>query len=870
MTIEQEIEERTLVRLHNAGMPVDRIPVELSTRFLERFGEQLHSSLQKAFEELISNGWDAGANAVDVHVDAELRAKNAAMAVFDNGASMDLDGLRKLWQIAISPKEGRTREHGRPLVGKLGIGKLSTFALAKSLTYVCKANDGVVRRVTMNYGEIDSKSTDANRLINDLELEVFELDDKLLANLLTTVVGGEEIFRLINDPQECGWKRDSQGGGQEEFGGEPSKLDRDRSETWTLAVLSNLKPTGRKLKIGKLRRMLAAALPFGSEMTIRVNGERLKSPKQDAPLAKKWIVGPDLEIDELRVDGDESGNEPASSTSISVSSGSKPYPYIELPGIGRVTGMVKLFDDKISVGKSEKHGASNGFRVNVLGRVVNLKDPSFGEKNLSHAAWARFRMTVRADGLNKFLATNREQFRDCPELKVFRAFLRKTFGKARTTFDDHKRVTMPDGGDVLLKSLGLVTLNPLRNVVNETLRTAPAISGMFDDSGIVYRNEARLSWREDTGANICNAIEQARFAELDDECFAKFMIKDRSILVNSNHPFAVDHCSQAERELIRTVAMVDLLADAYALDIGMDPSQLKRLRAHRDRLMRFRTMESRRSAAAVAQVLQDAQIRGKDCSLLEAAVSDAMRLLDFDVQELDQAGEPDGIANAFALPTGSPTTRETPQSSLYSFTFEARSSRDGSSASGNIGLDAAAERRKRHNANYALVVAPGFQEGSLADMCAQEKVTPMTTGDLGKLLECTARHGTIPANKFRKVFERYRPHEVSSWVDNLPSELEIEKKLTIDVFTKALEKLKGMAPSSLSASLIAYVCQDKLNVFGVEDADVISLAKGLQAIVPDLVAVDGDRILVNASAAHVAEAISAQLEDLHERVQNVQ
>ena len=33
---------------------------------------------------------------------------------------MDLDGLRELWHIAFSPKEGRTTEHGRPLIGKFG------------------------------------------------------------------------------------------------------------------------------------------------------------------------------------------------------------------------------------------------------------------------------------------------------------------------------------------------------------------------------------------------------------------------------------------------------------------------------------------------------------------------------------------------------------------------------------------------------------------------------------------------------------------------------------------------------------------------------------------------------------------------------
>ena len=94
---------------------------------------------------------------------------------------------------------------------------------------------------------------------------------------------------------------------------------------------------------------------------------------------------------------------------------------------------------KISGGKSEERGASNGFHVNVLGRVVNQGDPSFGEENLNHAAWARFRMTVRADELNQYLTTNREQFKERRGLKIFRAFLRRVFNKARTAYDSDTR-----------------------------------------------------------------------------------------------------------------------------------------------------------------------------------------------------------------------------------------------------------------------------------------------------------------------------------------------------------------------------------------------------------------------------------------------
>ena len=374
-------EKVTRVTPDTVGKQVSKIPVALSTRFLEHFSEQLYSSPQKAFEELISNGWDAGATVVDVRIDANLQDPDATLAVFDNGTSMDLAGLSDLWHIAFSPKEGQTTEHGRPVIGKFGIGKLATYVLAEQLTYICRAADGIIRRVTMDYGAVDiQKEAEPDRLINDLELDVFELDTQSLATALEAVYDGEEILRLINqhapEPREDG---NTAAGAptsvQEEFGGTPAKLERPVNGTWTLVVLSDLKETGRELKTGILRRILAAALPFGSEMAIHVNGERLRSTKMDAPVLAAWEIGPDLGIDSIELDetdgepeatdrapaDDDANDEEGPGTkSIAVESGTKPHPHIKLPEIGCVTGMVRLFDEKISGGKSDERGASNG------------------------------------------------------------------------------------------------------------------------------------------------------------------------------------------------------------------------------------------------------------------------------------------------------------------------------------------------------------------------------------------------------------------------------------------------------------------------------------------------------------------------------
>lgn len=724
--------------VENIGHLAGTIPVELSTRFLEHFSEQLYSSPQKAFEELISNGWDAGANRVDVRIPLDLSSPHATMSVLDNGSSMDEAGLKQLWHIAFSPKTATPTQHGRRLIGKFGIGKLATYVLARKLTYICKAADGQIRRVTMNYGDVDrQKGASADRLISELELEVFEVGPQELDTALQSVHDGSETLKLIREGLTY-----SEPLIDDEFGSEKTPFAPPASGTWTLVVLSDLKPTGRALKLGVLRRMLAAALPFGSEMAITINGLLLMSSKLNVPLMKEWRIGLDLGIDSVEIEEEASDDgaeehqskatrskrstDASKTIKIDVTTGTQPVPFVSLPGIGKVTGQVKLFEDIISGGKSDERGSSNGFHVNVLGRVVNQNDPSFGEKNLSHAAWARFRMNVRADGLNDFLTTDREKLKESRELKIFRSFLRRAFNKARSLYDSDEKSAMPDGGDALVKSLGVLSLSPLRNVVSETLKTQPPLPGLFDESGIKDRAETRKSWREKTADNIRYALGEVKYDKFSDAEFVKFRIADNTILVNSDHPFVIEHSrTKAEKELMRTVAMVNILSDVYALDIGVAPDALKNIREYRDRLMRFRAMQQRQSGTHIAKLLLQTQHDSEHSKRLETVLSDALRYLGFQVKDLAKSGEPEGIASAYATPTAADPTKDNPNPPLYSFSFDAKSSKHDTAATGNINLAGVVEHRERYKANFALVIAPGFSGSAIVTRCQQQRVSTL-------------------------------------------------------------------------------------------------------------------------------------------------
>lgn len=855
------------------GKHVTKIPVELSTRFLEHFSEQLYSSPQKAFEELISNGWDAGATCVDVRVSQNLAASDATMCVFDNGASMDEAGLRELWHIAFSPKRDKTEQHGRAIIGKFGIGKLATYVLAEKLTYICKAADGIIRRVTMDYRDIDrqrkQKGATRDTLISELELDVFTVAEKDLGDALKPVYGGADILNFI----QSGVDNIENDPGEDEYGGPASSFTPPNSGTWTLVVLSGIKPIGRTLKLGILKRMLRSALPFGSEMLIRVNGDPLKSSKIDTPTILEWTIGPDLEISEFeyeedaQTDTEEHTVESEKKTPaevIKVISDKTPYPYVEISGVGRLTGKVKLFREPVSGVKSDKRGASNGFHINVLGRVVNQGNIAFGEKDLSHAAWARFRMTIRADGLNGFLNTNREQFREQRELKIFRAFLRKVFNKARTQYDDDINAALSDGGDLLVRSLGVLSLNPLRNIVAETLKTKAPLPDLFDESGVNDKTAKLTEWKQETADKISSALGEVKYEKSDDDSFVKFRLADNSIVINKEHPFVMEYSrTKAEKELLRTVAMVSLLSDVYALDAGVDADALRNIREYRDRLMRFLAMQSRQSGIYIAKLLLETQHCSAQSKQLEMVVSDALRYIGFQVRDIAKSGEPEGIASAFPTPTRSMPTSDNPNPPLYSFTFDAKSSKHEEVKTGNVSLDAIVEHRNRYKANYALVVAPGYSGDAIKTRCAEQKVTPVTAHDLGRLLEYTVKFGALPLDKLQEMFSIYDHEQVSVWVSGLENWLKKKRTLSIDIFIKAIEELKGKVPDALPAAMISYQCRERLGAKSVRDEDVRRLAQGLSILVPDLVGVADDKIIINASATHVAEAIKAQLESLH-------
>ena len=183
-----------------AGEPVGEVTVSIGPKFLHLFSEQLYTSPNKAFEELISNSWDAGAGVVYIGIPADLASASTVLWVLDDGVSMDVESMRLLWAVGDDHKarEGWEASRGREQIGKFGIGKLATYVLANQLTYICKAPDGVVRAVSVDYRDILERGEEQELHVDPLPLSVRELDEAALVALLNEL-GLTRVAELLVD-----------------------------------------------------------------------------------------------------------------------------------------------------------------------------------------------------------------------------------------------------------------------------------------------------------------------------------------------------------------------------------------------------------------------------------------------------------------------------------------------------------------------------------------------------------------------------------------------------------------------------------------------------------------------------------------------
>ena len=137
---------------------------------IKHLGLQMYSTLPPVIAELVANGWDANASTVEISIpDAPLYGDTSEIVISDNGVGMSDQDVRNRYMI--TGRDRRETEESdqtspplnRKVMGRKGIGKFSSFGIAKEIE-IESAKDGGISRFVMNYDEMLERSEE--RLIS--------------------------------------------------------------------------------------------------------------------------------------------------------------------------------------------------------------------------------------------------------------------------------------------------------------------------------------------------------------------------------------------------------------------------------------------------------------------------------------------------------------------------------------------------------------------------------------------------------------------------------------------------------------------------------------------------------------------------------
>ena len=841
-------DSRTLGAVRSAGEKEREFSISIGPRFLELFSENLYSSPNKAFEELVANSWDAEASAVYISIPKNLHDPEASIWVLDNGISMDADGLQTLWKITSDHKRTLV-ESKRPQIGKFGIGKLATYILASEISFVCKASDGIIRTVSVNYRDIEQLNVwNPERL----PLTVRTISNSEFENILSMVDGGENILSLI----ACGIPHLESEHFVNEFH-HPDPPPVVPSDTWTLVLLTSLRETGKAIQRGQVRRMLRSALPLTSDVSISLNDEMLEPTKIEAAAAATWILGRNLDIDEVELETVDTTPEKDSVTISGVDDSG--YPYLTIEGInGQLSGQITLYESRISGGKSENLGASNGFFINILGRVINLDHTDFGLENLSHSAWAQFRATIRADGLDKELGVERKGLRDSRQVRIFKRFLMSTFNKARTALAETRMAEWPKAGDILDGSWKSVPMRPLAQVVSERLTSGRGLPSSIEANEVRDVERIQKQWDKTIEENPGDLISAVKPEALGGKMpFSIYRLPTRELLVNENHPYFVGRSGTIEeKKVMQDFALADFLTELYLIENNVDSVALDEGRAFRDEFLHLLAQLQRKTGPEIARMLKDA---GANPTGLEVIVGDALDYIGFNVQPLGKRGEPDGVAQAPLSP------KYDHSGGSYRFTYDTKSTSHSRVSNKDVRPGSLARHRRDHKANYTLVVAPDFELGALQQECKESEVTPMRSEDLADLLILSARFGNVDFVEFRKLFTYYDPDKVHSWVDSFIKKSVEKPHVSVGQLLETFDDIGIEGPDELETAVIADRIRQRTGERNFPtERDIRRAVEGLGVFLPSIVRNNNKQVYLSASPLDIRNALLEQLQLLPE------
>lgn len=808
--------------LLSIGKRIDHIDVRISHRIIQLFSEGLYSSPNKAIEELISNSFDAGAENVLVILSPDLTEQNATIAVIDDGEGMNADALKRHWIIGRSMRRELGAKRGRKPIGKFGIGKLATYVLANQLTHVCKS-DGKFYAATMDYTGL-SKDEEQGGVFDEKKIPIplRELTEQEAAQLLEPWITGEKpgykAMRLFGN---------------------------NAVPSWTAAILSDLKPMGRRIQRGKLRWILSTAMPLRDDFKLFLNGEPIESSKIDEPLVGKWIIGKDIKEDTLGKpcpDGfevTEDNNFPKDSV----------HHYgLSHPDLGRITGFIELYKNDISRGKSAQWGRSHGFFVYVRGRLLNTGDDDDGfgipRNQLRHGTFTRFRMIVHIDKLDETLRSSRETLQEGELYNLARDFLRASFNFARKHHVEFEKDHSP--GVLLTARIssapGSLTRKPLFALALQAIdgKVRPLYMRLPEGLSDAARQELleQIHSRDTSEEGILQATE---LVPLDSkEGVAIYEVHNNRLLINESHPFVASFqelYTKADSSMpLEMYAMAEVLTEAYLYHLGVREDKIRDILAQRDDLLRYLVRSSaHRTPGMIALALLDAK---NNPNRLEEEMRAAFEALGFEnVIRIGGSGKPDGTAEA-NLPASENGIRQ-----RYKVCLEAKSG--GKVSAHRLDVSAIERHMEDYGCDHCVVIGNGFETATRGKSASERSIermksrtdktiTMMYIDDLARLVRLMPAK-RIDLKKLREMFQScITPEQSKEWINKIAEERHPPapyKEILEAIWKRAKER--DDEPIEYAAVLVELEHWDP--AIKISKQDLISYCKAMQAMAPGVV-----------------------------------
>ncbi|MHB9011345.1 MAG: ATP-binding protein [Ignavibacteriaceae bacterium] len=794
----------------NVGRKIDEIQVTISNRIIELFSAGLYSSPNKAFEELVCNSYDANADCVGVYVDPDLSNQNAFIWVCDNGDSMDQSELKLLWKVGVSNKRDLEAIGTKRLqIGRFGIGKLATYILTNNLTYICK-KDNRYLLTKMDY----SKITDDNA---NLVLDEIELSESEAKSLVEPYI---KLNNKLLTPFEL-------------FGSKAKK-------SWTLSILTNLKPKATEIREGRLKWVLQTALPLSPGFNLSYNGTSIESSKIKIPILKTWIVGKE----------DDTASKIAGSTAYEED---KNY-FLDLPNLKGIHGTFELYEDSLLEGKSSEVGRSHGIFLMIRERLINLDDPLLGMEAFSHGAFNKTRIIIYADQLDNNIASTREAIQESIPYFQLKDYIKKKFNNEvrKFYFDSENQKAKEDSLSYRLAQTPVtISKNPIitfvkkyfeGNILNPWLLKAPIcednkqsefieqLDQKFDSNGIF---QGEPSWE------ILSQYDP----------IAIYDVNSQILRINLMHPFIANYSDSIKSTLpFEFIATTEILTEAHMYEIGVSEDIISSIMKRRDKIFRELVFSDRLNAPLVAGLVKDAL---SDPAGLEEAVYKAFTSLGFETKKIGGNGKPDGKADAIL------GYSEADKCENYSLTYDAKSTGKTKIKANTGNLAGLKRHRLDYKSDFSVLIAIDYEgsddpESAISKESTEEKVTVMKAKDLMRLL-LYAVPKQIGLRKLKELFENcYTPTEVGKWIDDI-EKLEVERGPLFEVI-EIIYELQKTDSEPPEIATIRMKLNEKLGK-NYSKASIIDYVYILKLLIPGFINVENEKVGIHSSPQNIKEAI---------------